>query len=180
LDLDNPLVDLTYNWNVWYTNMIAAADVVNAANPNILIFLSGLLGDLTLTPIPLGTNLSGGFGFNKNGFSYADKLLLELHNYMNDISSCAVLEAYLYTAGFDAMDTGNPLIKNLMPVVMTEFGYAQDASDVQSTCATCLKGYLPAQTAGWMVWVFAGSYYIWEGTQEYGETYGKFLSMDLR
>jgi hypothetical protein len=32
----------SYGWEDWYPNMVAAADIINAANPDILIFFSGL------------------------------------------------------------------------------------------------------------------------------------------
>lgn len=156
--------------------MILAANTVNAANPNILIFLSGMNSDTSLGPIPTRLDLGGGVKFNKTKFAYADKLVLELHNYQNTATSCNSLETYLYQLGFDALNSTDPTVFNVMPVVMTEFGYAQDASGVGSIYATCLKSYLPSQQVGWIVWVLAGSYYIRSGTQDYDETWGETQS----
>ena len=156
--------------------MVSAANTVNAANPDILIFFSGMHFDTSLGPIPTGSDLGGGVKFNKTSFAYADKLVLELHSYQYTATSCNSLETYLYGLGFDALNSTDPKVVNVMPVVMTEFGYAQDASGVGSIYATCLKSYLPSQQAGWMVWVLAGSYYIRSGTQDYDETFGETRS----
>jgi hypothetical protein len=105
--------------------MRLGADTVNAANPNILIFLGGINSDTTLYPIPTGSSIASGINFNLNDFSYKDKLVLELHNYDTTATptiACFLLEAELYVDGFNALDTSNPAIKNVMPVVMTEFG----------------------------------------------------------
>jgi len=153
--------------------MILAANTVNAANPDILIFLSGMNFDTSLGPIPIGSDLGSGVKFNKTNFAYSNKLVLELHNYLNTATSCNSLETYLYGLGFDALNSTDPKVVNVMPVVMTEFGYAQDESGVRSIYATCLKSYLPSHQIGWIVWVLAGSYYIRSGTQDYDETWGE-------
>jgi len=157
--------------------MVLAANTVNAANPNLLIFFAGLDSDITIYPIPTGSNLGDGVKFIKSDFAYADKLVLELHNYMSSTFSCDVLELYLYKSGFNALNADDSAVVNVMPVVMTEFGYAQDQSDVDSIYATCLKSYLPSQQAGWMVWTVAGSYYIRSGVQDSDETYGEYRSI---
>lgn len=171
--LNNTKVFSTYNWTTWYSNMVLAANAVNAANPDVLIFLGGMNSDTSVGPISRGSNLGGGVAFNKTSFAYVDKLVLELHNYLGIATSCNSLESYLYQLGFDALNSTDPTIVNVMPVVMTEFGYDQDASGVDSIYATCLKSYLPSQQAGWMVWVLAGSYYIRSGIQDYDDTWGE-------
>lgn len=156
--------------------MRLGADTVNAANPNILIFMGGINSDTTLYPIPTGSSIASGINFNLDDFSYKDKLVLELHNYDTAATptiACFMLEAELYVDGFNALDTSSPSVKNVMPVVMTEFGYAQDESDVNGVYASCLRGYLPRQKAGWMVWNIGGSYYIRSGVQDSDETYGE-------
>jgi len=156
--------------------MVLAANAVNAANPDILIFLGGMNSDTSVGPIARASNLGGGVVFNKTSFAYADKLVLELHAYENTATSCDSLESYLYQLGFDALNSTDPTVVNVMPVVMTEFGYSQDASGVDSIYATCLKSYLPSQQAGWLVWVLAGSYYIRSGIQDYDDTWGEARS----
>ena len=78
---DNPaLANSSYNWEDWYENIVPAANGINNANPNVLIFLSGLGFDTDMAPIPTGASLGGGYSFHKSDFSYADKLVIEIHN----------------------------------------------------------------------------------------------------
>ncbi|OCL09186.1 glycoside hydrolase family 5 protein [Glonium stellatum] len=181
-ELRNPtsnsaLSSKSYGWKDWYTNMVAAAATINTANPNVLIFFSGLNYDTDLSPIPTASSLGGGEAFRIANFAYQDKIVLELHNYQTSVTSCSSLESGLYQAGFDALSTTNSSIQNVIPVVMTEWGHSQDMTAYQSVYATCLHSYLPSQHAGWIVWVIAGSYYIRSGTQDYDETWG-LLSHD--
>ncbi len=56
---------------------------INSVNKDVLIFLSGLSFDTYLTPVVQGTALTPGTAkFSFNDFpGYANKLVLELHNY---------------------------------------------------------------------------------------------------
>jgi hypothetical protein len=81
-DDDPALANSSYNWENWYENFVPAANGINAANPNVLIFLSGLNFDTDMTPIPTGADLGGGYSFHKSSFSYADKLVVEIHKYV--------------------------------------------------------------------------------------------------
>jgi hypothetical protein len=166
--------DYPYNWETWYTEMVDAAEIVNTANPNALIFLSGLNYDTTLAPIPTAEDLGSGTRFYLSDFPYADRLVLELHNYDTGATSCDNLSGALWNGGFKAHDTSDPAIVNVMPVVLTEFGFAQDETTWQSVYATCLRDWIPEQQAGWMVWTISGSYYIRQGIQDYDDTWGEF------
>ena len=95
------------------------------------------------------------------------------------MSSCSGLESSLYNAGFDALDSSNRNVVNVMPVVMTEWGHSQDSGSYSSVYSTCLKKYLPQKKAGWMVWVIAGSYYIRSGMQDSDESWGEFPCLAL-
>ncbi|ORY10338.1 glycosyl hydrolase family 5 protein-like protein/cellulase [Clohesyomyces aquaticus] len=166
---DNAGSSQAYNWQTWYTHMVAAADLVNAANPKILIFFSGLDFDTTLSPIPGAGDLGGGKKFQKSSFKYVDKLVLELHNYQNSATSCDSMKSGLWNNGFKALDASSV---NQMPVVLTEFGYSQTDSSYNGVYASCLRKIIPEWDAGWMIWVMAGSYYIRSGTQDYEESWG--------
>ncbi|EGO56002.1 hypothetical protein NEUTE1DRAFT_148368 [Neurospora tetrasperma FGSC 2508] len=161
----------TYNWQTWYTYMKQGAEAVHSSNPDLLIFLSGLSFDTFLTPVVRGTALTPGTGkFSFNDFpSYANKLVLELHNYETSANSCNNLQNNLYNNGFEALTSS---AVNQFPVMLTEFGFQMDASTWKGTYASCLASYLPAQKAGWFIWVLAGSYYIRSGTQDYDEGWG--------
>ncbi|CAO2652928.1 Nn.00g023390.m01.CDS01 [Neocucurbitaria sp. VM-36] len=160
---------LAYNWQVWYDQVKATADTVHAANPNILIFLSGLDYDTKLTPIPSGEDLGGGKKFLLSNFSYKDKLVLELHNYQTSATKCEDIEGSLWNNGFRATW---PEVVNRMPVVLTEFGFTQADKSYSGVYATCLRKLMPQWKTGWMVWALSGSYYTRGGTQDYEETWG--------
>jgi hypothetical protein len=146
-----------------------AAKVVHDANPDILIFLSGLDYDTKLTPIPGAEDLGSGTRFRLTDYSYSNKLVLELHNYQNSEGNCGNIEGGLWNNGFRA--TGGDVV-NKMPVVLTEFGFSQTGNDYTSTYATCIKKLMPQWKTGWTVWVLAGSYYIRSGTQDFEEAWG--------
>ncbi|KAL2126009.1 hypothetical protein VTI74DRAFT_1959 [Chaetomium olivicolor] len=99
------------------------------------------------------------------------KLVLELHNYGNDVKSCDSLKQNLERNGFEAMRGGKEVV-NVFPVVMTEFGFQMDESTWRGVYASCSAGYLPSIKAGWMIWVLAGSYYVRSGVQDYEEGWG--------
>jgi hypothetical protein len=172
--LDNStLLASSYGWKDWYLNMVSAASQIYVANPSLLIFFSGLLFDTTLEPITIAAPLGDGLTFNTSSLTYANKIVLELHYYQPGPLSCSNIKDTLYVSGFNSLDPYNVTVKNHLPVVMTEFGFAQDNSTYNNTYASCLREYLPAQNAGWMTWVLAGSYYTREGTQDYDESWGE-------
>ncbi|KAF2746381.1 glycoside hydrolase family 5 protein [Sporormia fimetaria CBS 119925] len=160
---------LPYNWQVWHDQNVAAANLVNAANPDILIFLSGLDYDTKLTPIRGAEDLGGGRRFQKSSFKYADELVLELNNYRTPASDCDSGKNGFWNNGFKALDAS---AKNRMLVVLTEFGFSQTNGFYYKVFATCMRRIIPEWDAGWAVWVLAGSYYIRAGTHDYEETWG--------
>lgn len=81
--------------------------------------------------------------------------------------------------GYDAMLPERSDIVNVLPVVMTEFGYLNDNVTWTGVYASCLRSFLSGfegGPAGWMVWVLAGSYYIRQGDQDNDEKWGEFPS----
>ena len=162
-----------YNWEEWYKNVVPAMDRINAANKDVLIFMSGLNFDTTMAPITTGANLGSGTVFNKANFAYADKLVIELHNYQTTSTDCNAIKSGLYNGGYNGMNLTDPKVKNHFPVLLTEFGHAQTAADYASVYSTCLKDYLGGLKGGWMYWVLSGTYYIREGRQDADESWGK-------
>ncbi|KAH6639824.1 glycosyl hydrolase family 5 protein-like protein/cellulase [Boeremia exigua] len=160
---------LPYDWPTWYEQNVDAANIVNAANPDILIFFSGLNYDTTLQPIPWADDLGNGQKFLLTDFAYADKLVLEMHNHQNSATDCGSIESGLWNNGFRA--TGERAV-NRMPVLLTEFGFSQADGSYQGVYASCLRKLMPQWRTGWMVWALGGSYYIRSGIQDYEETWG--------
>ncbi|KAK1760309.1 glycoside hydrolase superfamily [Echria macrotheca] len=161
----------SYNWQGWYGFVKQGANAIHNANADVLIFLSGLSFDTTLTPVVQGTALTPGTAkFSLSDFpGYANKLVLELHNYETSTTSCSTLRGNLDRNGFNALSGTTP---NVFPVMLTEFGFQMDATTWKNTYSTCLASYLPEKKAGWMIWVLAGSYYIRSGRQDYDENWG--------
>ena len=157
--------------------MKQGAEAVHTANPDALIFLSGLNYDTTLTPVVRGTALTPGtakFSISDFPGGKANKLVLELHNYETGANNCNNLQSNLNNNGFQSMAPNPASGINVFPVMLTEFGFAMDASTWRGTYSSCLASYLPAQTAGWFIWVVAGSYYIREKIHDYDEGWGLF------
>ncbi|KAH6871784.1 beta-1,6-galactanase [Thelonectria olida] len=169
----------SYDWQTWYHYIKQATEAINSANSDTLIFLSGLNYDTTLAPVVRGTALTPGTEvFNLDDFSgYADKLVLELHNYATSSTSCSSLKSDLYGKGFQAMNASDSTTKNVFPVLMTEWGFLMTDSTWKGVYNTCLAEFLPEGSAGFMLWVLVGSYYIRSGTQDFEETWG-LLSHD--
>ncbi|KAL2139873.1 hypothetical protein VTI28DRAFT_4531 [Corynascus sepedonium] len=166
----------SYNWQNWYEHVREGADAVHAANPDLLIFLSGLDFDTWLTPVVRGEALTPGTGrFDRADFAgtVGEKLVLELHNYDTGATSCDALRTGLDRNGFEALLPGaEAAVANVLPVMMTEFGFLMDDRTWRGVYASCLAQYLPERKAGWTIWVLAGSYYVRSGTQDYDEDWG--------
>lgn len=211
--MNDEVLDLmdSYNWKVWYDQMKKGAAAIHAANPDVLIFLSGLDGDTDLGPVVENTatigndngdddnNINGGGKkFNPSHFAghgnMKKKLVLELHSYdiVNPVVDCPTYNNDLLESGYSAMvgtvggggggngsssskDINDNDNKNHFPVVMTEWGFTQDATTWQDNkYATCVLSFLRDEVpgAGWMVWAISGSYYVREGKQDYNEPWG--------
>jgi hypothetical protein len=168
-DDNTTLVKNNYNWADWYNNVVAASKIINAANPDTLIFFSGMGFDTTLQSVVTGASLGSGLTFKKSDFSYSNKIVMELHNYQNSATSCSSIQSSLNSGGFSTLTAA---AGNQYPMVMTEFGFDQTDNSYKGVYATCLQSYLPAQHVGWTLWALAGSYYIRSGTQDYDETWG--------
>jgi hypothetical protein len=177
--LDNlTLYDASYNWATWYGFVRAAAAAVHGNNSDVLVFLGGLDSDTDLGAVVGGLPLSPGDAvFGARDFpGLADRLVLELHYYDGAQTNCTAMHVQLATDGFRALNgSGSGSLQ--MPVMMTEWGFAQDNATWRNAFAACLEAYLPAQRAGWFVWVLAGSYYVRTGVQDADEPWG-LLSHD--
>lgn len=154
--------------------MTAAASAVHAANPDVLIFFSGLESDFNIEPAVGGsTILDPGFSFKVASYEWAHKLVFEMHEYDENLSSsCTVYGILLDSFGADATTRTSG---NRAPLVITEWGHDEtDASkSYDSSYSKCLTEFMVDRKLGWMVWVLAGSYYIRSGAQDTDESYGK-------
>lgn len=191
----NLVAHRTYNWSTWYDHMIRAAQAVHTANPDTLIYIAGLDYDTTLEPVTTGANLHGPKSkkepktFDLARFEFADKIVFELHTYRLDVDGSSGFERDLIKAGYNAMVPSisareqkgggggsgghdEPRVRNVAPVVMTEFGFPQDGQCHRSIYAQTLKQFLTRIRGGWTYWVLAGTYYEREGKLQYDEGWG--------
>ncbi|KAJ4253813.1 hypothetical protein NW762_010208 [Fusarium torreyae] len=174
---NDKLRDESYHWEDLYKYMRQGADAIHEADPEAIIIISGMNYDTYVTPLYTGVALEPGTGvFNRDDFKgYGkDKLVLEIHNYENKITSCSSLRHNLYTKGFQAMNESDPDTAEIFPVMLTEFGQAMtgDDYDVANTYVSCLSEYLPEIQASWFIWVVVGRYYTRQGTQEFDDSWG--------
>jgi hypothetical protein len=161
--------------------MTTAASAVHAANPDILIFFSGLESDFNIEPAVAGSTVQDPlFHFSVASYEWANKFVFEIHEYDEGISSsCSVYEQILVTFGFDATTVSGPGT-NRAPLVVSEWGHDQSDASLafKSSYSTCLREIMEKRELGWMLWVLAGSYYIRSGNQDTDETYGKYYLLD--
>ncbi|KAI2615127.1 glycoside hydrolase family 5 protein [Hypoxylon sp. NC1633] len=195
------LTTLEYNWTTLVGNMSAGADAIFAANPDLLITWSGMQFGQDLSALTAGRNLLTApcykcdavrdaarrepVFFDPDKHPWADKLVWELHLYgMSedlDTGTCEAIEAGLYRNGFNALGVDAPAgcaeaecaaAARRTPVIMSEFGNAQDATLYNSTVQTCIRAFTERHGVGWMMWSLAGSYRVRSGAQGVDDTWG--------
>lgn len=117
--------------------MKSCAQRIQQANPNAIVFFSGLNFDTDFSAVTAQKNLDEGKRFLKEDF-LPGKIALELHNYQNSAKNCNAITGGLYRNGWNALNATNPLV---LLVVMTAFGLQQNMTTANSPYAQCLKGF---------------------------------------
>jgi endoglucanase len=196
------VTNLYYNWDTLVGNMSAGADAIHEANPDILITWSGMQYDEDLSALTTKKNILTApcykctairdakrrdpVYFDLDSHPWADKIVWELHLYPQsddiDTGTCEIVEAGLYRNGFNALGidppsgcniTGDcPPAQRLTPVILSEFGHAQDATLYNDTLQNCLQAYTKKHGVSWMMWSLAGSYRLRSGVQGLADTWG--------
>lgn len=159
------------DWSNWYGNMTAGAGAIYTANSDILIFFSGLSYDSQLRPLFTDGVLGEDIVFDVSKFKYADKVVLEVHDYDMD-SNCTTKENLLTSNSFGTLNATGLGNRKVFPLVMSEWGFAQSVAQYQAPYASCLREFLPEQKVGWMTWVLSGSYYVRQGVPDADEPWG--------
>ncbi|KAE8654423.1 putative Nucleoporin GLE1 [Hibiscus syriacus] len=154
------------NMNDWYRYMQKGAEAVHAANPNILVILSGLNYDRDLSfiqtrPLTLTFNRKLVFELHWYGFSDGDAWVTSNPNRM-----CGkVIDYTMKTSGF-LVDAGYPLL-------VSEFGIDIRGTNVNDNrYLNCFLGVVAELDLDWARWTLVGSYYVREGTVGFNEYYG--------
>jgi endoglucanase len=152
--------------------MTSAADAVHKANPEALIFFSGLSYDTYIDPIPLGKTLNGTAKtstagktarFVPSNFEFKDKIVLEIHKYDYEAThdDCSTFKRKWYQKGFQAINPQDPSTKYLFPIVISEWGFIQNGTYWnQTTYAKCLVEMVKEYQVSWQHWELSGSFYL--------------------
>ncbi|KAF2182071.1 glycoside hydrolase family 5 protein [Zopfia rhizophila CBS 207.26] len=192
---------LMYNWQTLVGNMTQGADAIHEANPDILILWSGMQYGQDLSALTSGKNLLTApcykctairdayrrtpEYFNPDHHPWADKVVWEIHLYSmsedQDTGTCPIIQAGLYRNGFNALGIDAPPACNITndcpkavretPVIISEFGSAQDETLFNHTLNNCLREYTIENDVSWMMWSIAGSYRIRSGVQGFPDTW---------
>jgi endoglucanase len=196
------VTDLYYNWETLVGNMTAGADAIHAANPDMLIIWSGMQYGQDLSALTSGANILTApcykctairdahrrkpQYFSLADHAWVDKIVYELHLYSMsedlDTGTCDIVKANFYRNGFNALGIDAPSACNITndcpkairqtPVMISEFGSAQDETLFNNTLQNCLKEYTVENGISWMMWSIAGSYRIRSGVQGMVDTWG--------
>ncbi|KAL6707749.1 hypothetical protein ACN47E_003870 [Coniothyrium glycines] len=196
------VTNLYYNWQTLVGNMTAGADAIHAANPDVLIIWSGMQYGQDLSALTSGKNYLTApcykctairdaarrepQVFDLDSHAWANKLVWEVHLYSMsedvDTGTCPIIEANLYRNGFNALGIDAPAACNVTqdcpkavrqtPVILSEFGAAQDDTLLNNTLQNCLRDYTTEHDVSWMMWGVAGSYRIRSGQQGFSDTWG--------
>lgn len=196
-----PSATSNYDWVTLAGNFTAATDAIHEVNPDILITWSGMQYDQDLSALTSGKNLNTApcykcdairdglrrepIIFDLGSHPWANKLVWELHLYSMsenlDTDDCPIIQAELYQSGFNALGIEPPAACNITgdcpaavrntPVIMSEFGAAQDVTLLNNTLLNCIRDFTVQNNVSWAMWSLAGSYRIREGGQGVGDTW---------
>ncbi|KAK0648368.1 beta-1,6-galactanase [Cercophora newfieldiana] len=193
---------LEYNWKTFVGNMTSGAETIHSANPDLLITWSGLQFGQDLSALTSRKNIltapcyrcaairDGARRppeyFTLSNQTWADKIVWELHLRADsedlDTGTCRVIEAGLYRNGFNALGIQPPAACNvtsdcpaaakLTPVILSEFGHAQDPTLDTDVVTGCLRILTERYRVSWAMWSLAGSWRVKDGAQGVDDRWG--------
>ncbi|XP_043703936.1 glycosyl hydrolase 5 family protein-like [Telopea speciosissima] len=166
MSLRNELRGFNQNTRDWYRYMQKGAETVHAANPDVLVILSGLSFDNDLSFLRK----------QRVKLTFNGKLVFEVH-------------WYAFTNG-NVWESGNPnqvcggIVNNVMkkagflleqgwPLFVSEFGVDQRGTNVNDNrFLNCFFGVAAELDWDWALWSLVGSYYMKSGVFGVEEVYG--------
>ncbi|KAG8064941.1 hypothetical protein GUJ93_ZPchr0004g39640 [Zizania palustris] len=171
MSLRNELRGPYQNVSLWYRYMQQGAEVVHEANPGVLVILSGLDFDNTLSFLfsnPVHLSFTGKLVFEQHWYGFSDEGNWESQN-QNDV--CGMVVGFIKMKGLFLLQQGWPLF-------LSEFGFDMSGTHIgDNRYLTCFLSVAAEMDLDWAIWALQGSYYIREGTLAYDESYG-LLSWD--
>ncbi|KAG9446417.1 hypothetical protein H6P81_012545 [Aristolochia fimbriata] len=159
------------NISSWYKYMQKGAEAVHAANPNVLVILSGLNFDRDLTFLSrkqMTVTFTGKVVFEYHWYAFSDG---QAWRDGNPNQVCGTLTKNMMRQGGFLLDQGWPLF-------LSEFGGDQRGINVNDNrFLSCFFGVAAELDLDWAFWALQGSYYLRQGVMGMDETYGA-LSWD--
>lgn len=154
----------------WFKYMPKGAAAVNAANPNVLVILSGLNFDTDLSFLRNKTE-----AISKK---LTDKLVFEFHWYAFSDGSAWINGNHNDVCGAITrkVNRNNGFLLNKpydYPLFLSEFGIDQRGTNVNDNrYISCLMAVAAELDLDWALWTLQGDYYLRQGTVELNEVYG--------
>lgn len=157
MSLRNELRGPLQNVTVWSQYMPRGAQTIHAANPNVLVLVSGLSYDQDFTFLKVKP-----VNFKVNG-----KIVYEAHRYASSrgVQQCDSLTQDLLNR--------NGFLADNYPLFYTEFGInVANTSLGESMFIGCFMSYLAERDLDWSIWALQGDYYLRDGLHNPRETFG--------
>ncbi|KAF9603079.1 hypothetical protein IFM89_033804 [Coptis chinensis] len=172
MSLRNELRGPNQNVKAWYRYMQRGAEAVHAANPEVLVVLSGLYFDTDLSFLRK----------KQVKVSFTKKLVFEGHWYAFTENATAWVESnhndYCGIFMNNIQNNYTFLLKQGYPVFLGEFGTDQTGlNENGNRFFNCILGFIADWDMDWSLWALQGSYYLRGGVYAMDETYG-LLSYD--
>jgi Cellulase (glycosyl hydrolase family 5) len=150
--------------------MQEGAEAIHAANPKVLVILSGLYYDIDLSFL----------SSRQVSLSFSGKLVFEVHWYsFSDAKPWSTLntnQACAKTSG-DFMRNAGFLTEKGWPLFMSEFGVDnRGVNDNDNRYLGCVLAKAAELDLDWALWALQGNYYLREGVVDHEETYGVLSS----
>ncbi|XP_057494098.1 glycosyl hydrolase 5 family protein-like [Actinidia eriantha] len=168
MSLRNELRGNKQNVNDWYRYMQKGAEAVHAANPEVLVIVSGLNYDRDFSFLlkrPINLTFTRKLVFEVHWYAFSDGPAWQTGN-ANQVCG-QVVDNTMRKAGF-VLDQGYPLL-------VSEFGVDLRGTNVNDNrYLNCFLGVAAELDLDWALWTLVGSYYLREGVIGLDEVYGIF------
>ncbi|KEH20742.1 putative cellulase [Medicago truncatula] len=168
MSLRNELRGPKQNVNDWYRYMVQGAEAVHAANPDVLVILSGLNFDKDLSYIakrPVNLTFKGKLVFEAHWYAFTDGQAWASGN-PNQV--CGQVAGNMKRMSGYLVDQGWPLF-------VSEFGVDLRGTNVNDNrYLNCFIAYAAELDLDWALWTLVGSYYFRQGVIGMEEFYGIF------
>jgi len=146
--------------------MQRGAEAVHAANPRVLVILSGLSFDNDLAFLssrPVNLSFAGKAAFEVHWYSFSNS---QEWSSRNANQACARVSAGVTRRALYLLDRG-------WPVILSEFGVDNRGANANDNrYYGCTAAVVADLDLDWALWALQGSYYLREGVRDHDEAYG--------